>query len=451
MISLGDSHDILVVDDNLQNLKLLIALLDKRGYLARPVNSGKLALRVVQAAPPDLILLDIDMPDMDGYEVCKKLKENPITRDIPVIFLSAYQDVTEKLKAFQAGGIDYITKPFLAEEVFARVEKHLSISILQKELKVQNKELRIEISERKKAEAELRKLAQAVNCTGSPIIITDLDGKIEFTNNAFSTLTGYAAEEVTGHTPRVLKSEQTKGNIYEELWETITKDEVWRGDLLNRKKDGELYWDHLVISPITDKDGKKTHYVAIRDDITNRKEEEKRHAYLATHDILTGLPNRILFNERIDHALSLAKRNDWQVAIFFIDLNNFKRINDRFGHAVGDDALIEFGNRLQACMRESDTIARIGGDEFVCLLEKVPDEEYLPMVANKLIEKLSKPFAVDDERSIPMNASVGISIFPQDGNNANSLLEAADQAMYRAKKAKRQSQYSFYRMTKDNS
>ena len=446
-----NSPDILVVDDNLQNLKLLIALLDKRGYLARPVNSGALALRAIHAAPPDLILLDIDMPEMNGYEVCEELKKDLRTRDIPVIFLSAYQNLPEKLKAFQAGGVDYITKPFAAEEVFIRVENHLAIALLQYQLKEQNLQLRNEIAEREKAEAELRTLAEAVNCSGSPIIITDLEGHIEFVNAAFSSLTGYSAEEVIGQTPSTLKSAQTEACVYEELWGTILKGDIWRGDLYNRKKNGELYWDHLVISPITNKGGEKTHYVAIRDDITKRKEEEQHHAYLAMHDTLTGLPNRVLFHERMHHALTLAKRNDWQVAVFFIDLNNFKMINTRFLHAAGDRALIEFGRRLQACLRESDTVARLGGDEFACLIEKIPDEKYLDVVAEKLTENLSRLYEVGEEVSIHFTASIGISIFPQDGDDCVTLLENADQAMYKAKEIKKKSHYSFYGEISSNS
>ena len=444
MVGLSKTLDILVVDDNLQNLRLLITLLDTRGYLARPVNNGALALRVIQAAPPDLVLLDINMPEMDGYEVCEKLKEDPRTRNIPVIFLSAYQDLSEKLKAFQVGGVDYITKPFVAEEVFARIERHLLIAALQKEREVQNEHLLAEIAEREKAEAESRKLSQAVNCSGSPIIITDLEGNIEFVNAAFSTLTGYSAAEVIGQTPRVLKSAQTEAHVYDELWETILRGEIWRGDLYNRKKNGDLYWDHLVISPITDKDGERTHYVAIRDDITERKVDELHHAYLATHDILTGLSNRALFKESMQHALALARRNEWQVAVFFIDLNNFKTINTRFYHAAGDSALVEFGKRLQACLRESDTVARLGGDEFACLIEKIPDEEYITVVAKKLTEELSQLYEVGQGKSIHFTASIGISVFPQDGNDYATLLDNADQAMYKAKGAKEKSCYSFY-------
>ena len=386
--------DILVVDDNLQNLKLLIALLDARGYLARPINNGALALRVAQTTTPDLILLDIDMPEMDGYAVCKNLKENPITRDVPVIFLSVYQDINEKLRAFQAGGVDYITKPFLAEEVFARIEKHLSIIFLQKELEAKNELLRMEAADKESVEAELWTLAQAVNCSGSSILITNLEGEIEFVNKAFSSATGYSEEEVIGKNPRILNSGETEAYIYTEMWATITQGNVWRGDLFNRKKNGELSWDYTIISPITDKDGNMTYYVAIRDDVTSRKEKEKHHAYLAMHDSLTKLPNRAFFNERMCHAIKLAKRNKWKVAIFFIDLNDFKEINDRFGHSVGDDALVEFGERLQACVRESDTVARLGGDEFAYIIEKPTDNQYLPIVARKLIKNLLAPGAL---------------------------------------------------------
>ncbi|MEN8172344.1 MAG: diguanylate cyclase [Chloroflexota bacterium] len=450
MSTSNNSPDILVVDDNIQNLKLLISLLDKKGYLARPVNNGAGALRAVHAAPPDLILLDINMPEMDGYDVCEKLKDDPDTREIPIIFLSAYQDVQEKLKAFQVGGVDYITKPFAAEEVFARVEKHLSIIALQKQLEQQNEQLRTEIFEREKAEAELGTLAQAVNCGGSPILITDLDGKIEFVNQAFLTITGYQSDEVIGQTPSILKSGKTEPDVYADLWGTISQGKVWRGELLNRRKNGELYWDNTVIAPITDDQGHKTHYVAIWDDITERKEEEMHHAYLATHDILTGLPNRAFFNERISHALKMAKRNHWQVAVFFIDLNDFKAINDQFGHLIGDDALIEFGKRLQAGVRESDTVARLSGDEFACLLEKIPDKKYLSLVANKLIDNMTAPYQTRSENSVNLTASIGISIYPDDGDEPDGLLGKADQAMYEAKKHKGKDHYNFYHHITEN-
>ena len=293
-----------------------------------------------------------------------------------------------------------------------------------------------DITERKKAEEELYKLAQAVNFSGSSILITNLEGKIEFVNAAFSEVSGYSANEMIGKTPRILQSGKTDSQVYAELWETLKQGKIWRGELLNRKKTGELYWDFIVISPITDKEGKITHYVAVRDDITERKKEKERLAYMATHDILTNLPNRNFFNERLDHALTLAKRNLWQVALLFIDLNDFKLINDNFGHNAGDDALIEFGKRLKESIRDSDTVARLGGDEFVCLLENIPSEEHLFRVIEKITENLEKPFYLADEHEMQLSASIGVSVFPQDAKDGSLLLGRADYAMYEAKKRK---------------
>ena len=445
MESIANSYpDILVVDDNLQNLKLLFALLDREGYQARPVNNGSLALRAVEAAPPDLILLDINMPEMDGYEVCKSLKRNPDTRDIPIIFLSAYQNIEDKLTAFQAGGVDYVTKPFSKEEVLARVEAQLRIVFLQHELKEQNILLRNEIAEREKAQTNLRKLAQAVNFSGTPIVITDLAGTIEFVNAAFSAVTGYTAEDAIGQTPRILKSGKTDAAVYAEMWKTLAKGNSWRGDLLNRRKNGELYWDHMVISPITDENGKTTHYVAVRSDVTERKIEEQRLAHLATHDVLTGLPNRAFFLTRLEHAIALAKRAGTMVAVLFVDLDDFKTYNDRYGHSVGDEILCEFGQRLRTSLRTSDTLARFGGDEFVCLLENVANESSVAVVIEKILKEIEKPIVTAYDGEILISASIGVSIFPHDDSEANALIEMADTAMYRAKENRRENNYMLY-------
>ena len=436
--------DILVVDDDLSNLKLLVSLLDQEGYHVRPVNSGELALRTIDALPPDLILLDINMPKMDGYQVCNQLKTNPLTAEIPVIFLSAYQDIDDKLNAFEAGGVDYITKPFVKEDVLARIDIHLRILFLQRELCEQNECLRAEIVEREKAEVALHTLAQAVNCSGTPVVITDLDGKIEFVNAAFSTTSGYPEEEVVGQTPRILGSGKTDSKVYERLWNTLIAGKVWRGELLNRRKNGELYWEQMVIAPVSDAKGKATHYVAVRNDVTERKEEELHLAHLATHDVLTGLPNRAFFNARLEHALNLANRNHWRVALFFLDLNNFKEINDRYGHLVGDEVLCEFSKRLQNSLRTSDTLARLGGDEFGCLLENVPDERYLEPVANKIIENIEKPIQLHKDIPVSLTTSIGISLYPEHGETGIALLEKADEAMYSAKAKGAGSHYCFF-------
>ncbi|MDM8518196.1 response regulator, partial [Desulfobacterales bacterium HSG16] len=269
-------ENILAVDDTPENLRLLTGILTARGYKVRPVTNGKLALWGARGTtPPDLILLDIMMPDMDGYEVCEQLKADERTRDIPVIFLSALDDVQDKVKAFSAGGVDYITKPFQVGEVLARVETHLTLRNMHKRLGENNLQLRNEIDERKRVEEKLRKLSRAVEQSASSIVITDLDGNIEYVNPAFSVTTGYSYDEAMGNNPRVLKSGEHPPELYEEMWRTLGGGGVWQGELVNKRKDGELYWESATISPVRDQEDEITHYVAVKDNITRRKKAEE--------------------------------------------------------------------------------------------------------------------------------------------------------------------------------
>lgn len=260
--------EILIVDDTPDNLRLLAKILSDQGYRIRLAPNGKRALAIAEDNIPDLILLDIMMPQMNGYIVCERFKANETTRDIPVIFLSALNEVMDKVKAFKVGGVDYITKPFQPEEVLVRVKTHIALRNTQQQLKLQNDQLR-------QSQETLRKLSRAVEQSGSTIVITALDGTIEFVNPAFSKVTGYTAEELIGQNPRVLKSDKMVSAVYENLWATIAHGDVWHGELLNRKKNGELYWESATISPIKDEAGTITHYVAVKDDITDRKRAEK--------------------------------------------------------------------------------------------------------------------------------------------------------------------------------
>jgi len=267
-------NNILIVDDTPENLAVLTQMLTKQGYLVRPAINGQIALKAVYKALPDLILLDVTMPGMDGYEFCRLLKSNENSRDIPVIFISALGEIMDKVKAFQVGGIDYITKPFQVEEVVARVQTHLNLRNMQKRLQEQNIQFRQEIIERERSEEELRKLSRAVEQSASTIVITDANGTIEFANPAFFSVTGYSHQEIIGQNPRILKSGKHPPEFYQELWETIGRGEVWQGEFINKRKNGELYWEFTSISPVKDRNGKTTHYVAIKEDITKRKQTE---------------------------------------------------------------------------------------------------------------------------------------------------------------------------------
>ncbi len=253
--------DILIVDDTPANLRLLSSMLTQQGYKVRMAPNGRLALLNAQATSPDLILLDIKMPDMDGYEVCAQLKADPRTSGIPIIFISALDQIENKVKAFTSGGVDYILKPFRLEEVLARVNTHVALHALQRRLEAQN--------------LELRKLSLAVEQCASSIVITDTHGKIEYANPFFEITSGYTLAEAAGENPRILKSGEQTPAFYQNLWQTISSGQIWRGEFHNRRKDGSLYWESATIAPVHNSAGQITHYIAIKDDITEQKHAQE--------------------------------------------------------------------------------------------------------------------------------------------------------------------------------
>ncbi|MBF0373350.1 MAG: response regulator [Alphaproteobacteria bacterium] len=264
---------ILIVDDARDNLKMLATLLALDGYLVRAATSGAEALAAVEAERPDLILLDIRMPDIGGLEVCRRLKADPRHEAIPVIFLSAVNEAADKVAAFRCGGADYVTKPVQQEELRARIAHQLEIRRLRQEL--ESKALRIE-----ERAASLRKLSRAVEQNPNMIFITDLDGRIEYVNRKFVELTGFTADEAIGRNPRLIGSSETPPSVYESMWRTILDGRDWVGELKDRRKDGRIFWASASINPVRDEAGKVTHFVAMHEDITARKlaEEEIRNA-----------------------------------------------------------------------------------------------------------------------------------------------------------------------------
>ncbi|HEY3328131.1 MAG TPA: EAL domain-containing protein [Novimethylophilus sp.] len=291
----------------------------------------------------------------------------------------------------------------------------------------------LDITARKRAEANLMLAQQVFRHAAEGILITDADQRILEANKGFEEITGYTREEMIGRTREMLKFGQNDAAFYDEMWDCIRRDGQWQGEIWNRRKNGEIYPEWLSLSEVKDDSGKVSNYVAVFTDITLRKESEQRLQFLANHDALTKLPNRALLQERIEHALRLTQRNKTQLAVLFIDLDRFKIINDTLGHDAGDLLLLEASRRLVKCLRDSDTIARQGGDEFVVLLEEFgEDVQYLAGVARKVMATLTQPFTLLGQE-VFISASIGISVFPQDGQDMNTLLKNADIAMYRAK------------------
>lgn len=299
-----------------------------------------------------------------------------------------------------------------------------------------------DITQRRRAEEQMRKLSTAVDQAADSIIITDLDGRIDYVNSAFVKLTGYRREEAIGQTPSLLKSGEHDDDYYRKLWGTIRSGEPFRDVLVNRRKTGEIYYEEKVITPLKDPSGKVTHFISTGSDITDRMRTQERLRYIAQHDLLTGLPNRFVFNDRAGQSIEVAKREELQLPVMFLDLDRFKLINDTFGHRVGDLFLSEVGKRVKELLRASDSLARLGGDEFGIILQPGDDAAVAGRVAAKISEAFEQPFVVDGQEMVS-GVSIGIALYPEDGDNVDLLLRNADKAMYDGKRRKG-GKYRFY-------
>lgn len=285
-------------------------------------------------------------------------------------------------------------------------------------------------------------LASALESAANAIFITDEAGHIVWANQAFSRLCGYSPEELLGNTPALLNSGMQSKSFYADVWQTILSGIAWRGIMIDRRKDGSLYMVDETITPLLNEEGLITHFIAIQQDMTLRTSEQEQDHYLAYHDVLTGLPNRAQFHELLKHAIHDAERTKDMLALMFLDLDKFKPVNDTFGHNTGDQLIQAVGERLQAAVRKSDTVARFGGDEFAILLQGLLGKEIAKMLASKLVSAIAQPFIIADHR-LQIGISIGISIYPLDGEMQEELIRKADQAMYAAKQAGG-STYRFY-------
>jgi two-component system, chemotaxis family, CheB/CheR fusion protein len=288
-----------------------------------------------------------------------------------------------------------------------------------------------DVTDRKHAEEQMRITARVFDKAGEAIVVTDSRAIIRTVNTAFSAITGYSREEAIGQPVNILKSGRHTAEFYRLMWEALVHGGFWQGEIWNKRKNGEIYPEWLTINRIDNEHGETEHYVSVFSDITQIKDSQRKAEYLATHDPLTGLPNRALFHDRLRHALAQARRKKNRVTLLFIDLDNFKTINDTLGHDIGDELLKQAANRLREVVRDMDTVARLGGDEFTAVLVEC-DAEAADLVARRIVDDMSTSFDVHD-RKLFVSASIGIVIYPDDGEDSTELIKKADSAMYRAK------------------
>jgi diguanylate cyclase (GGDEF)-like protein/PAS domain S-box-containing protein len=289
-----------------------------------------------------------------------------------------------------------------------------------------------DMTAQQKMEAQMHLLASAVQYSGEAILITDADNKIITVNPAFTSLTGYSAEESIGRNPGFLSAGRTTPEEYEWMWNDINERGFWQGEIWDRRKDGGVYPKWMSISLIRDDEGNVRYHVAHFTDVSSERAAEERLHHIAHHDMLTGLLNRFSLKERLDQALSVARREGTRIALMFIDLDRFKVINDTLGHHVGDLLLIEVARRLRETVRDSDVVARLGGDEFVVMLSRVEHGSTVALVAEKLVNSVGRSCQISGH-DLYTTPSIGIAMFPTDGDDGEILMKNADAAMYHAK------------------
>jgi diguanylate cyclase (GGDEF)-like protein/PAS domain S-box-containing protein len=299
-----------------------------------------------------------------------------------------------------------------------------------------------DITLRKESEAKLQQAVQIIEHTMEGVVITDGKGQITSVNPAFCDITGYSKSEIIHQHLDTLKSDRHQPEFFDEVWATVSQTGFWRGEVWNQRSNGEVYPAWMTISCVRDEHGNVLHYVAVFSDITSIKQSQSQLEHLAHHDSLTNLPNRLLFEDRLQHAISQSKRQGRQLAVLFLDLDRFKNINDTLGHAMGDELLKEVAKRLQHILRDGDTAARLGGDEFTVLVESLEDPSQAAVVAAKIQESFKTPYQIAG-RELHVTTSIGISIYPEDGQTAADLTKNADAAMYQAKEQGRNN-YRYY-------
>lgn len=307
----------------------------------------------------------------------------------------------------------------------------------------------MDITERIATEEKLKLYASVFTFTHEGIIITDVNNNIVDVNKAFTSITSYSYDDVVGKNPKILQSGHNNTEFYAELWESLDKDGVWKGELWNRKKNGEEYVENATISIVYDDKNGIQNYISIFTDITQQYRQHQELEHHANYDVLTNLPNRMLFSDRMKQAIAQAIRNNKMIAVAYIDIDGFKAVNDTFGHNIGDKLLIVLAKKMTMLLRESDTVSRMGGDEFIALFVDIKNEDAITPFLNRLIETLSEPISIDNF-PISVSASIGVAFYPQKEKlGTDQIIRQADKAMYRAKMSGK-NQYVIFNTREDD-
>jgi diguanylate cyclase (GGDEF)-like protein/PAS domain S-box-containing protein len=373
----------------------------------------------------DIVLCDFNLPNYDGMSALIRARQ--LRPDLPFIIISGTIGEDKAVECLKSGATDYILKQRL-QRLCAAIRRALT----EKDEQVA----------RRVAEKSLRLAASVYDASNEGIMIADANNLIIATNPAFTTITGYTQEEVMGKDPRILKSDYHDLVFYQSMWKEINTNGYWQGEIWDKRKNGEIYPKWLTINTVINEDGAIQQRVAMFTDITQRREAETLIWRQANFDLLTKLPNRQMFHDRLEQHIKKANRAVRPLALMFLDLDRFKEVNDTLGHDIGDALLMDAAQRLISCVRDTDTVARLGGDEFTIILSELDDIRSVDRVAQEILSQLSEPFLLGSE-VVYISASIGITLYPEDAAEIEILLKNADQAMYAAKSLGR-NRYTYF-------
>lgn len=533
---------VLIVDDDEAARLMMAATLEQSGFEVLAAGDCAGARHLFATCKIDIVLLDVLLPDGDGFSLCTEFLADPKGRDLPIAMVTGLDDVESIRIGYQCGATDFITKPLswgtlpyrihyllrasraffdlsvsesktrallsAIPDIIMRIHRdgrvldmqvgsyvydmgewlyqedgdydgHLPPSVNQAVApqivaalagggmqllefqwsqdpeRIRYWETRIlqrdrdevlmvvrEITQRKQQETQLRLWAKVFEDSNEAILITDADLKIISVNRSYQNILGYTEAEVLGVDTMNVGVRLHSHSFFRNIISTLREHGHWQGEMINQRKDGQEFPTWYSISLITNQHGEPENYIAIFNDITEHKNSRKQIEFLAHHDVLTGLPNRVLLNDRLEMAITIARRQHENLGVLFIDLDRFKNVNDSLGHTVGDQILREAANRLSSSVRTGDTVSRLGGDEFVVLFPNIKDESNIADLTMKLSQTLQLAYQVDGI-SLHMTPSIGIAIYPSDGETASSLIKNADAAMYLAKE-KGRNNFQFY-------
>ena len=386
------------------------------------------ALEAYRREPAQILLLDWLLPGMDGLELTRQIRQIPDSEDVQILIVTGRDESDNLAQALEAGANDYLEKPVQPAHLKVRLE-----------IAIRN--LRI-LETKRQSERRGALMLQVFDNSLHGILITNTENRIIYTNRAFSRITGYAPEEALGEQPNFLSSGFHSAAFYDKMWHSVREAGSWKGEIWNKRKDGEVYPEWLEIYTVLNESQELTNYMAHFVDISQKKQNEEQLRYLASYDTLTGLPNRSHFIEILSRALLKAREEKTRGAILYLDLDRFQVVNDTLSHGSGDLLLRDLSQRLRNLMGPTDVLSRTGGDEFAILLEIIDSVDEAVQIIERIKKDFASPFVVDGQE-IYVSASTGICIFPDDGTDSDALLRNVDMAMYRAKESGRNT-YHFY-------